>query len=126
RMAQGPAEADDHYTTIEIVCDGPVDSINGHELNRLYAFTDPAETDLRKLLVQHCALPYVQDGDVHPKIHAIYTKTGYIPTAVVLDGSSLERKLPDKLTAFETTELKIGDQVAAIVWTVHDPETTGE
>ena len=47
-MHLGPRTgADNHFTTIEIVCDGPVESVNGHELNRLYVYTDPAETELR-------------------------------------------------------------------------------
>ncbi|MFI5461335.1 MAG: ATP-binding protein, partial [Isosphaerales bacterium] len=126
RIAQGPAGADDHYTTIEIVCDGPVESVKGHELNRLYDYTDPVDTELRRVLVQHCAVPYVQDGDVHKKIHEIYSKVGYIRTPIVLDGTTLERRLPENLSAFESTPLKIGDQVVAIAWKVHNPDATGE
>jgi hypothetical protein len=126
RMARGPAATGDHYTTVEIECDGPVESINGHELNRLYPYTNPAELELRRLLVQHCPIPYAQDGDVHKKIHKIYAKVGYIPTPVVLDGTTLERRLPDAVTSFDSTPLTIGDQVAAIAWRVHDPDSTGE
>lgn len=126
RMAQRAAEIDEHYTTVEIVCDGPVESVNGHELNRLYAFTDPSETELRRVLIQHCAIPYAQEGEVHKKIHEIYGKVGYIPTPIVLDGVTLERRIPEGLTTFDSKPLMIGDQVAAIAWSVHNPEATGE
>ncbi len=126
RMSQGRAAADDHHTTIEIICDGDIESVNGHELNRLYPYTDPADKELRRILVQHCAVPYVQDGDVHKKIHEIYLKAGYVPTPLVLDGTVLERRLPEEVTAFESVPLKVGDQVVGIAWWVHNPDATGE
>ena len=45
---------------------------------------------------------------------------------IVLDGATLERRLPDELTAFESTSLRIGDQVVAITWKVDNPHATGE
>jgi hypothetical protein len=63
-MEQGPAEADEHYTTVEVVCDGPVEAVNGHELNRLYDYTDPADPKLREVLVKHCPVPYVRKRPV--------------------------------------------------------------
>jgi hypothetical protein len=126
KMMQRPAGADEHYTTVEIVCDGPVEKVNGHELNRLYALTDPNEPELRKVLVRHCPVPFIKDGEVYQKIHTIYAKAGYIPTPIALDGVTLERRLPEQVTAFDSTPLKIGGELVAIAWRVHNPDATGE
>src|SRR6185437_112476 len=68
-MSQRDAEEDEHFTTVEIECDGPVESVNGHEMNRLYVYTDPTDTELKRILVQHCPIPFAKDGEIGKQIH---------------------------------------------------------
>lgn len=116
-----------HGTTLEIECDGPPEAINGHELNRLYEYTDPSSDKLRGLLVQTCPIPFSSEGGAHKQIYSIYSEAGYIPTQVVLDGDQLERRLPSELS--EITEFPIhlaSGSLAAKAWVAEDPKQTGE
>ena len=119
-------DADDHFTTVEIVCDSEATKVNGHELNRLYAFTDPDEDDLRDVLIQACPIPFADNGGSYKQIHAIYEETGYVPIPIVLDGERLERRLPAGVSEFKRHELAIGDTTAAIAWVVEDPDQSRE
>ncbi len=125
-FSQRPAEATTHYTNVDIECDGPAEMVNGHEFNRLWPYTDPAEKELRSILVMHCPLPFNKNGPVHEKIHGLYKEIGYFPTNIVLDGESLERSIPEGLTNFQLRPFLVNGQPAAIVWTVDDPSITGE
>lgn len=114
--------AEEHFTTVEIICDGPVEKLSsGHEINRLYRYTDPEEKDLLQILINSCPIPYASEGGSYSEIHKIYTKTQYTPTEVMLDGKKLERHLPKDL-AIHTTEIKVGKAVAAYVWYADDPK----
>lgn len=119
-------DADDHFTTVEIICDGEATKVNGHELNRLYAFTDPDEDDLRDILIRACPIPFADNGGSYEQIHAIYEETGYVPIPIVLDGERLERRLPASVSEFKRHELIIGDTTAAIAWVVEDPDQSRE
>jgi hypothetical protein len=127
-----PADPAVHFTTVEIECDGKVMSVKGHELNRLYSFTDPADTELERVIVEHCAIPFPPDGEIYRKIHEIYDKVNYVPTAIVLDGKPIERRLPDRLTAFKPEDafrsenLYVGGKLAAVAWTVDDQQSSRE
>ncbi len=117
---------DSHFTTVEIICDGPAGLVNGHELNRLYSYTDPNNSDFRELLIENCPIPFAAEGGVYKKIHEIYSQAKYIPTALVLDGDKLERRLPPELSELFSREIHVGNQLAAMVWVVENPEKTGE
>ena len=125
-FASDRGEANDHFTTVEIVCDGEATKVNGHELNRLYAFTDPDEDDLRNVLIQACPIPFADNGGSYRGIHAIYQETGYVPIPIVLDGERLERRLPAGVSGFKRHELTIGDTTAAVAWVVEDPDQSRE
>jgi Histidine kinase-, DNA gyrase B-, and HSP90-like ATPase len=121
-----PREKTDHFTTVEIICDGPPSMVNGHELNRLYPFTDPKESELKNLLIRSCPLPYAEDAKHFTEISAIYDDVGYVPTPVLLDGTRLERRLPTVAGELERRELNVGKSKLAIAWFVEDPNNTGE
>lgn len=123
-ISQRAAKKDDHFTIVEIECDGPVESVNGHEINRLYSYTDPSDLELKRILVQHCPIPFSKEGEIGKKIHDIYSKVGYVSTPVVFDGNVLERSLPNELSEFATEQLLIGGQIAAITWHVHNPKNS--
>lgn len=125
-FSQRPTELNVHFTTVEIECDGRVDSINGHEFNRLYAFTDPADTSLRKQIIENCPIPFAKDGDLYKQIHTIYDEIGYHPTPVIFEAKTLERRLPEKIVNIVTEKLKIGGKVAAIAWAADDPTASRE
>ena len=116
-----------HGTTIEIVCDRPTEKINGYELNKLFEYTEVSDDGdaqaLRNLLVQVCPIPYKRDGNrTHAKIHAIYKRCGYHPTAVVLNGTILEREIPPTLTLWKERTITINDKPVALAWTVEHPD----
>jgi len=112
-----------HGTTIEIECDGEPTLVNGHELNRLYKFTDPQETELKKILTQTCPIPFSSEGGAHSKIHEIYDETGYIPTQIILGDESLERRLPTQLTEINLFDIHLANgQIAAKAWVAEDPK----
>ena len=76
-FSQRAADAAHHFTTVEIECDEKATSINGHEFNRLYPFTDPADTELKQLVVEHCPIPFPRDSETYKKIR----DSSLIPTA---------------------------------------------
>jgi Histidine kinase-, DNA gyrase B-, and HSP90-like ATPase len=115
-----------HSTVVEIQCDGPSTKVNGYELNRLFAYTDPTNEELRALIAQHCALPFSAEGGAYKDIHKIYSKIGYVPTAIVLDGDELDRRLPQELTNLWSEQIHIGGKLAALVWCADNPKATGE
>jgi|GEM_PF-4901425 len=119
---EGRAE---HGTTVEIECDGPTETVNGFELNRLYDFTNPDEGALKGILVVTCPIPYSSEGGGYKEIHQVYNRSRYIPTQLSLDGVQLERRLPPELTNFHTTDISIGGNLAAIVWYAEDPKESG-
>ena len=119
-------DADDHFTTVEIFCDGEPTKVNDHELNRLYAFTDPADVDLREVLIRACPIPFANNGNSHELIHEIYEETGYVPIPIMLDGERLERRLPASVSEFKRYELTIGETMSAIAWVVEDPNSSRE
>jgi len=121
-----PGDKARHDTVVEIVCDGPPEQVNGHELNRLYAYTEPTNEELRSLLVQCCPVPFSARGGAHKDVQKIYSQTGYVPTALILDGEEIERQLPSDLTQISCEQLKIGGKLAAYVWYAENPDTTGE
>ncbi len=121
-----PRPKADHFTTVDVICDGPASQVNGHELNRLYGYTDPADAELRTLLIRSCAIPYADDGHLYKEIRKIYEKTGYIPTPVLLDGKPLQRRLPTGVSEFTRHPITIGEQMVAIAWVVENPADTGE
>jgi hypothetical protein len=117
--------AAEHGTTVEIECDGPIETVNGFELNRLYAFTDPNEDTLKGILVATCPIPYSSEGGGYKQIHEVYNRSRYIPTQLSLDGVQLERRLPPDLTQFQTFDIMVAGNVAAIAWYVEDPKVSG-
>ncbi|MCH8054579.1 MAG: ATP-binding protein [Deltaproteobacteria bacterium] len=123
---QRPCASEDLGTTVDIECDGPPRSISGHELNRLYTYTDPEEKTLRDLIVEFCPIPFAADGSVYEKIHEIYRRINYKPTSLYLDGKLLERRIPSMLSNVITEELYIGTQLSGIAWVAEDPSRTGE
>lgn len=125
-ISQRDAEEDVHFTTVEIECDGKVEKVNGHEMNRLYEFTDPSDTELKRVLIQNCPIPFSKEGEAGKHIHAIYSQIGYVPTPIVCEGETLERRLPESLTDLKTETIMIGGQPAALAWRAHDPDDTGE
>ncbi len=127
-FGQRPCARKDHHTTVEIECDGPPSSIGGHELNRLYDYTDPTDDFemLKALLIRHCPLPFLGDGEIHERINELYPKVGYTPTPIIFGSTPLVRRLPQNLTTFYTEHLYIGSEVVAIAWVVEDPNKTGE
>src|SRR5579859_3680332 len=117
--------ASEHGTTLEIECDGPIDTVNGFELNRLYEFTDPNEEKLKGILVATCPIPYSSEGGGYKQIHEVYNRSRYIPTQLSLDGVQLERRLPPELTDFHIHDIMLAGNVAAIAWYVEDPKESG-
>src|SRR5207247_2500527 len=48
-----------HHTVVEIICDGQPEKVgNGYELNRLFPYTDLADEELRRMLIQNCPIPF--------------------------------------------------------------------
>jgi hypothetical protein len=118
---------DEHGTSLEIICDGPPDEINGHELNRLYEYTDPDDEKFREFLIRCCPLPYAAgDGETYKRIQAIHKRTKYARTEIILDGTPLERRLPDDLSEYNEEPLSLGGRPVAIAWWVEDPRRTGD
>lgn len=113
---------DEHFTTVEILCDGKPERINGYEINRLWEYADPKDKELEGLLTRYCALPFTSQGGAHSEIHKIYRKIGYEPTPIVLDGRSLERSLPAALTDLQTKTLDISSKTVAHVWYASNPK----
>lgn len=113
---------DEHGTTVEIECDGNVEKVNNLELNRLFPYTDETDPELRRILSSYCPVPY---SAAYSRVHEVYARARYIPTAIVLDGESLERSLPSELSTVSTHDIVIGDTVAAVAWYAEDPQTTG-
>ena len=122
--ANYPAER--HGTVVEIECDGPTERIGKYELNRLYAYTDQNEGELRDILIESCPIAFTSEGGAYEQIHKIYERVGYIPTKVFLDGVELVKRLPAELTELVTDELKHGADVAAYVWTASNPRESRE
>jgi hypothetical protein len=114
-----------HETVVEITCDGPPEKVNGHELNRLYEYTDPTNDKLRALLVEYCPVPFSAGGGAHKEVQKIYTQTGYVATSLVLDGDEIQRQLPPELTQISTEQLKVGGKIAAYAWYAENPDITG-
>ena len=123
--AQG-CDKNDPRTTLEIECDGKAEIVNGHELNRLYELTDPEDETLERMLAESGPLCYAREGGVCRKVHKIYERAQYIPTAIYVDGKNLERRLPSGLTAFRTQDIKVAGRLAAVAWYVEDPKRQGE
>jgi hypothetical protein len=123
---EGDNSESPHGTVVEIVCDGEPCLVNGYEINRLYAYTDPANGDLRNLLIQTCPIPFPSEGGAYKKIHEIYSESGYVPTNVFLDGDPLVKGLPADLPEPEIHEILIGSKVAAKAWVTSGPGYTGE
>jgi hypothetical protein len=113
-----------HGTSVEIQCDGPTERVGRYEMNRLYAFTDPKNEEIRDILIASCPLPFTSEGGAYPEIHKLYQHIGYIPTKVLLDGDELVKRLPKELT-IQVEELKHGTTTAAWVWTASDPKKSG-
>lgn len=104
----------DHYTIVDIECDGPVRAIKGHEINRLYEFTLREDKRLRELLLEYCQTPLVSPEN-NRAIKAIYASAGYSTTSIYLDGIAVERTLPKDLT-LHTEDLLVDGKVVAKVW----------
>lgn len=115
-----------HGTAVEIISDGPPTLVKGHELNRLYEFTDPGDSKLKKLIVQTCPIPFSSEGGAYKRIRDIYSSAGYIPTHISLDGERLERRLPEGLPEPEIHDIMVGKKVAARAWVTTSPKYTGE
>lgn len=121
------SESDSHGTTVEIECDGPAQPVNGHELNRLYDFTNPSDERLRSILVQTCQIPYSSSGGAYKQIHAIYDEVGYIPAQIILDGEQLERRLPADLSEINVIPINLASgKLAARAWVAEDPKQSRE
>ena len=123
---QGGERTSDHYTVVEIGCDGPTETITGYELNRLYPYTDPDDAALRELLIRSCPVPFASDSDLHQKIHGIYSEVGYYPVPLWLGRERLERRVPPELRAFDIERITLGAQPLAVAWYAEDPDSTGE
>jgi hypothetical protein len=121
-----PAGGAVHGTAVEVICDGPPTLIKGHELNRLYEYTDPKEEKLRQLIVQTCPIPFSSEGGAYKKIREIYGRSGYVPTHISLDGDRLERGLPKDLPEPDIHDIMIGNKVAARAWVTTSQKYTGE
>jgi 3-methyladenine DNA glycosylase/8-oxoguanine DNA glycosylase len=82
-----------HGTTVVIECDGKTEIVNGYKLNCFYHLTDPEDETLSQFLVEGCPIPYsIKDG-VGKKMRDVYGRTCSIPTALYVDGNSLELRL---------------------------------
>jgi len=112
-------------TTVEVVCDGPPESVNGHELNRLYDYTDP-DSDLRSIIVESCAIPFSSEGGAYKVIHDICREAEYVLTHISLDGDPLERGLPDDLPEPTVHSITVGGQVVAKAWVTTSSKYSGE
>jgi hypothetical protein len=123
---EGENSESPHGTVVEIVCDGEPSSVNGYEINRMYAYTDPTNADLRSLLIQTCPIPFPSEGGAYKKIHEIYRESGYVPTNIFLDGDPLIKGLPADLPEPEIHEIYIGEKLAAKAWVTTPPHYTGE
>lgn len=115
-----------HFTTVEILCDGPAENVNGHELNRLYQYTDPQDSNLRDLIVEHCPIPFVNEAGHYQEIYKIYKQAKYFPTALVLDGEHIERRIPAELSEFTSHPIPLAQGIGAIAWIAENPDATGE
>jgi hypothetical protein len=113
---------EEHFTTVEILCDGKPERINGYEINRLWEFADPNDKELEGVLTRYCALPFTSQGGAHSDIYKIYKKVGYEPTPIVLDGVRLERSLPASLTDVQSKTLEISGKTVAHVWYASNPK----
>lgn len=118
------AQDDPHFTIVEIECDGPLEKIRDYEINRLYPYTDPADTELRTLLLSACQIPFAAESLKYQELLGIYHQAGYYPTAVLLDGEKLERRLPATLSEFHSEPITLGNETAAIAWFVEHPKET--
>ena len=84
-----------HGTTVVIECDGKTEIVRGYKLNCFYDLTDPDDETLPQLLAEGCTIPYSTEDSVAKKIRDVYLRGHYIPTAVYLDGGSLDLRLCD-------------------------------
>jgi hypothetical protein len=112
-------------TTVEVICDGPPKSVNGHELNRLYDYTDP-DSDLKSIIVESCPIPFSSEGGAYKIIHDICREAGYVLTHISLDGDPLERGLPDDLPEPIVHPIMVGRQVVAKAWVTTSSKYSGE
>lgn len=115
----------EHFTTVDIVCDGKPQKVKGYEINRLYEYTVPNEPHLREIIVSSCPLPFAADTTVYAKLKKVYEKIGYVPTAVKLDGAPLERRIPASLSEITIKTIEGAGQELAIAWFAEDPQDTG-
>jgi hypothetical protein len=112
----------EHYTTIEIICDGPPQKVGDYELNRLWDYADPKDTTLRDALIRYCAVPFSAKGGANKKIREIYEEIDYVPTPIRLDGELLEKNLPTELSNFATRDLEVDGKVVAKTWYADNPK----
>jgi hypothetical protein len=124
-FSQIPASREEHFTVIEITCDGEQQRIHDkYELNRLHAYTDPEEKELRRILIRSCPIPFTSQ---HTLIYDIYNQTGYVPTELVLDGQPLYRSLPETLSSIQVEKIEAANgDLLAWAWTAEDPEKSKE
>lgn len=115
-----------HFTTVDVVCDGKPQKVKGYEINRLYEHTVPEDPKLREIIVNSCPLPFAADTTIYEKLKIVYQKIGYMPTGVNLDGKPLERRIPASLSEITIKTLSASSQEMAIVWFAENPRQTGE
>lgn len=102
----------EHYTEVDIQCDGKAQRVNGFEINRLYPFTDPNDTELKRLILEHCPVPIKTSNKA---VNKVISKSRYSVTTIALDGLALLRTLPDDLEIVANT-IKIGGKISAYSW----------
>jgi hypothetical protein len=115
----------EHFTTVDIICDGEPQKVKGYEINRLYEYTVPNEPRLREIIVSSCPLPFAADTTVYAKLKKVHEKIGYVATAVKLDGTLLERRIPASLSEITIKTMQGAGQELAIAWFAEDPQDTG-
>jgi hypothetical protein len=113
-----------HFTIVEIECDGEPGKVQDYEINRLYPYTDPEDTELRELILRSCQIPFSTNSPRYQDILKLYRRAKYTPTSVVLAGERLERRIPPALSAVDTAEIFVGNRVAAVAWFAEHPTET--
>ena len=84
-----------HGTTVVIECDGKTEIVNGYILNCFYDLTDPEDETLSRFLAEDCPIPYSMEDKVGKKTRDVYGRASDIPTAIYVDGTSMDLRLRD-------------------------------
>ena len=122
------ADSSDHFTTVEIFCDGPERKVGkyDYEINRLWPLAEPGNKDLEDTILSYCAIPYSFAGGAHKEISDLYKKIQYQPIPISLNGNILTRSLPGTLVDVRVEEIKLNKKPAAWCWLATTEELKGK